>query len=994
MLAKFSVEQALMKARSHVKNEEIEEAKRLYQAILMDFPKNIRAQKELASLNNHLKNNIVNSIPSNTINQLINMYNQGQLTTVVELAQSLVIQHPQAFVVWNILGAANIGLGQVEKASEAFKKVTDLNPNYADGFNNLGITLKDQGKLDKAIEAFNRALSIKPDYAVTYFNIGVVLMKKGKLDEAIEAYNKALTLKPNYPEAYYNMGASLKDQGNLDKAIEAYNKAITLNPNYAEAYNNLGNALVDQNELDLGIKAYKRALKLKPDYVEAFFNIGITLQKQGKLEEAVEKFRKVLSIDPNHPQSYGNIGIIFRDQGKFDQAIESFKKALSLKPNNPDAYNNLGLTLNDLNKLDEAIEAYNKALLLESNYTDALNNMGVTLQNQGKLSEAIETYKKALSINPDYAEVYNNMGLTLQNLGESDEAIKSYNKALEIKPDFADAYNNLGFTLQNLNKLEEAIDAYHKVLAINHSSAETYNNIGAIFRDQGKLDKAVEVYNKAILLKPDYIEAFYNLGNIFVDQGKLDQGIKVYNKALSINHNYDLARAHKLHQQAHICDWNSLDEDKKLINTLGTKDKPVPPFTMLSLEDDPKHHYLRSKKYVEEKFIQKQLTKLKTPSRKSKHINIGYFSADFHDHATMWLILKVLAIHDRQKFKIYAYSYGPEKKDYIRQKLIESVDVFKNVQKMSDEDIALLGQKDEIDIAVDLKGHTKNQRLGIFSYRPAPIQITYLGYPGSTGANFIDYIIADPIVIPKNQLDSYSEKIIYLPNSYQPNNNTRAIANTSKKRKDLGLPEKGFIFCCFNNNYKISSVEFNIWMRLLKKVKGSVLWLLKSNRWAQGNLQKEAEKRGVKRSCLIFADKLPHEEHLARHKHADLFLDTFNVNAHTTASDALWAGLPVVTKLGNSFASRVSGSLLNAIGLPELITDNENDYETLILELATNTNKLKRIKNKLANNRLVEPLFDTEKFTKHLEKGYEEAWYNYYESNDFKNIFVDKITEK
>ena len=409
---------------------------------------------------------------------------------------------------------------------------------------------------------------------------------------------------------------------------------------------------------------------------------------------------------------------------------------------------------------------------------------------------------------------------------------------------------------------------------------------------------------------------------------------------------------------------------------------------MLSLEDAPERHRLRSEVFAKTKYTQNPLPSPEVPSHKPERIRIGYFSADFHEHATMYLISKVFKVHDRQKFEIYAYSYGPDKSPRVRQNLIKSVDVFDDVREMSDKDIAMIARQDKLDIAVDLKGHTRDQRLGIFAYRPAPIQISYLGYPGTTGANFIDYIVADPIVIPTDQVSAYSEKIIYLPNTYQPNDNTRSISTKMGTRKDMELPEKGFVFCCFNSNYKISSTEFDIWMRLLSKVKGSVLWLLKSNQWAEENLKKEAEKRGVQKDRLVFAERLPIDEHLARHIHADLFIDTFNVNAHTTASDALWAGLPVVTKLGQSFVARVAGSLLNAVGLPELITKNEKDYEELIFELATNPDKLKKIKDKLAANRLTHPLFDTESYTKDLENGYYKAYNNYFEGNKTKNIKV------
>jgi predicted O-linked N-acetylglucosamine transferase (SPINDLY family) len=360
-------------------------------------------------------------------------------------------------------------------------------------------------------------------------------------------------------------------------------------------------------------------------------------------------------------------------------------------------------------------------------------------------------------------------------------------------------------------------------------------------------------------------------------------------------------------------------------------------------------------------------------------LRIGYFSADFHDHATMYLMAKVFEAHDPEKFELYAYSFGPDGNDEMRQRLIKAVDVFDDVKMMNDKDIALLARQDQIDIAVDLKGHTKDSRPGIFAYRAAPIQISYLGYPGTMGADFIDYIIADKVVIPERHEPSYSDSIIHLPHCYQVNDNTRVISNLSMTKFEMGLPEQGFVFCCFNNNYKISPTEFDIWMRLLGKVEGSVIWLLKSNKWVENNLQSEAKKRGVSSDRLIFAEKIPQSEHLARHRLADLFIDTFNYNAHTTASDALWAGLPVVTKLGQGFAARVAGSLLTAIDLPELITETEMEYEALILDLATNPQRLAAIKQKLAANRLSKPLFNTELFTKHLEDGYQQTYQRYFD---------------
>ena len=498
--------------------------------------------------------------------------------------------------------------------------------------------------------------------------------------------------------------------------------------------------------------------------------------------------------------------------------------------------------------------------------------------------------------------------------------------------------------------------------------------MGVTLQEQGKLDEAIAAYNKALSIKPDYADAFNNMGVTLKDQGKLDEAIAAYNKALSIKPDYAAARAQCLHQLAHICDWSAIEAARSHVTELGIIGKSVPPFAVLPLEDAPDRHRLRSELYAQEQFLRKPLPAPAKPSQKPERLRIGYFSADFHNHATMYLMAQIFEQHDKEQFEVYAYSYGPDKKDDMRQRLINSVDVFHDVRELSDMQIVELARAEQLDIAIDLKGFTTNTRLAPFAHGLAPVQISYLGYPGTLGADFIDYIVADPVVIPEDKRHYYCEQIIYLPHTYQPTDNKRIISDKVITREDVGLLTDGFVFCCFNNNYKISPREFDIWMRLLQKVEGSVLWLLRSNKWAEQNLKREAEARGVNADRLIFADKLPQAEHLARQKLADLFLDTFNVNAHTTTSDALWAGLPVLTKLGNGFAARVAGSLLHAVGLPELVTETEEQYEALALELAANPERLSQIKEKLAANRLTQPLFDTEQYTRHLEAGYKMAY--------------------
>ena len=512
--------------------------------------------------------------------------------------------------------------------------------------------------------------------------------------------------------------------------------------------------------------------------------------------------------------------------------------------------------------------------------------------------------------------------------------------------------------------------------------------MGIVLQIQGKLNESIASYEKALKLKPDYAGAQSNMGNAFIEQNKLEEAIEAFYKTLLLEPTLSAIQSRKLHQQAHICDWKAVEEDCILLSELGISGDAISPFSVLALEDAPERHRLRSEKYARENFPIKPLKQFERPSQMPKRLRIGYFSADFHNFPGMHLMVRMLERHDRSKFEIYAFSYGQEINDKMRSRLVSAVDYFIDIQSMSTDAVHKCVEDKKIDIAIHRNGYTKDSKTNLFSSRLAPVQINYLGYPGTLGADFMDYIVADPIVIPEDKRQHYSEQIIYLPHTYQPNDNTRAISQKVQTKENMGLPSDGFIFCCFNNNYKISPKEFDIWMRLMGKVEGSVLWLLKSNKWTEHNLKREVEARGLSSDRVIFAERVENSEHLARHRLADLFLDTFNCNAHTTASDALWAGLPVVTKLGKGFAARVAGSLLSAVGLPELITHDEEAYEALILKLATKPKKLDTIKKKLEVNRLSQPLFNTEQYTKHLENGYLQAYQRYFNGKEPDTIIV------
>jgi predicted O-linked N-acetylglucosamine transferase (SPINDLY family) len=596
-----------------------------------------------------------------------------------------------------------------------------------------------------------------------------------------------------------------------------------------------------------------------------------------------------------------------------------------------------------------------------------------------RFEAAAAWYEQALALAPDNPDALNDLGIALAELGRAQEALICLNRALRLRPDNASAHNNLGQILRDLGSPAEAQAAFERAVALKPDFAEAHNNLGIVLARLGRHDEAIGCFVRSVKFRPGYAEGYSNLGNSLAWLGRHADAAAALDRAIRLNPNYDRARANWLYQCAAICDWPALESERSAIATLGVGGQAVSPFNLLPFDDEPARHRLRAERFVREYFRAESLSPFHRPNVMPARLEIGYFSSDFHDHATMHLIARLFELHDRARFRIHAFSYGQDSSDPIRARLEKSVDVFHPVRELSDRAIAMLARSNGLHIAVDLKGFTGNARTGIFACGAAPIQISYLGYPGTMGAPFMDYILADHTVIPDGQAQHYSEHIIYLPRSYQINDNQRAISDQGATRAAEGLPPTGFVFCCFNQTYKISPAEFDIWMRLLGEIPGSVLWLLRADAIAEQNLRKEAARRGIAPVRIIFADRKAQPAHLARHRLADLFLDTFHYNAHTVASDALWSGLPLVTKIGGSFASRVAASLLQACNLSELVTDTPQAYWQLVLELAQNRGRLDSVKQKLIANRDSLPLFDSAATTAEIERGFQKAWERYFD---------------
>ena len=567
------------------------------------------------------------------------------------------------------------------------------------------------------------------------------------------------------------------------------------------------------------------------------------------------------------------------------------------------------------------------------------------------------------------------------------EARELYLAILEENPGNPDVLHLLGVLHAQTGDCVSALSAIKSAIQINENIAEYHCNLGGVLFTLLRLDESRSSLETAIRIRPNYYDALANLGNVLICLGDLEGAKECYEKAYLVNNNGSYILGLLVNSKMKICCWSKYKENVSSIKLCIDKRLRVSStFPLVSCIEESLIHLKCAEIWVADKYpmrgnrIEKQIDV-------GVKIRIGYFSSDFHNHATTWLMAELFELHDRSRFELFAFSFGVASNDEMRKRVVEGVDHFFDVSEKSDEEIAQLSRSWGIDIAVDLKGFTEGSRNGIFAYRAAPIQVNYLGYPGTLGADYIDYIVADPTLIPAESQKYYSEKVVYLPHSYQVNDRKRAIADKIFTRSEVGLPDEGFVFCCFNNNYKITPLMFDVWVRILKAVPGSVLWLYEDNPIAASNLRKEAVARGLEESRLIFAEKMPLAEHLARHRLADLFLDTFPCNAHTTASDALWAGLPLMTKMGESFAARVAGSLLNAMYLPELIVQTDEEYESLAISLAKGPEKLMEIRKKLDANRMTAPLFDSQLYTKNLESAYKKMIENYNQGK-IENIYI------
>jgi predicted O-linked N-acetylglucosamine transferase (SPINDLY family) len=699
----------------------------------------------------------------------------------------------------------------------------------------------------------------------------------------------------------------------------------------------LGLVLKAVGEHEAARAAFQEALRCQPDHAEASHELGNLLTEQGKLGEAESHYRFALRLNPQRAETYHNLAIALQHQGRWQEAAASCEEALRRNPNLAAAHFTLGAALQSQGRLDDAIACYQRSLALNPQFTEAHYNLGKAFQSQDRLTEAIVSYRQALSINPDLAEAHANMGNALQKEGRLDEAVAAYREAVRVAPDFALAHNYLGHGLRMQGKLDEAVAACRRALELEPDSpGGVLGQLVGLLQQQCKWDEVEELAKRLVA---------------FIEKPEVrSQGSGVRGQ---------------------------LGDQRRTI------DAPVDPllFMALPVPTTAEQHQLCSAQWLDNVLRSSMCDVRSQPgapgTSRSAHrtlLTIGYLSADFHEHATAYLIAEMIEKHDREHFTICGYSIGPDDGSPMRRRMIKAFDRFVDLRQSSLQNAAQCIQQDQVDILVDLKGYTNQARTPIMALRPAPIQAQYLAYPGTMAASFIDYILVDDFVVPPDQQPFFTEKLVHLPGCYQVNDRHRRIADQTPTRAECGLPVDAFVYCCFNSPHKITPQMFGIWMQVLKAVPRSVLWLLETNRYVAVNLRREAEARGVSSERLAFASRLGLPAHLARHGLADLFLDTLPYNAHTTGSDSLWAGCPVLTMAGQTFPSRVGGSLLRAIGLPELITTNLEEYQKLAVRLAKDGKLLGELRTRLAANRDTSSLFDGERFARNVEKAYSKMW--------------------
>ncbi|KAF3452392.1 hypothetical protein FNV43_RR02825 [Rhamnella rubrinervis] len=861
-----------------------------------------------------------------------------------------------------LLGAIYYQLRDFDMCISKNEEALQIDPHFAECYGNMANAWKEKGNLDLAIRYYLVAIELQPNFCDALSNLASAYMRKGRFNEAAQYCRQALQLNPLLVDAHSNLGNLMKMQGLVQEAYSCYLEALRIQPTFAIAWSNLAGLFMESGDFNRALQYYKEAVKLKPSFPDAYLNLGNVYKALGRPQEAVVCYQRALQTRPNYAMAFGNLASTYYEQGQLDLAILHYKQAISCDPRFLEAYNNLGNALKDIGRVDEAIQCYNQCLTLQPKHPQALTNLGNIYMEWNMVAVAASYYKATLSVTTGLSAPFNNLAIIYKQQGNHGDAISCYNEVLRIDPLAADGLVNRGNTFKEIGRVSEAIQDYLHAIAVYPTMAEAHVNLASAYKDSGHVEAAVTSYRQALLLRPDFPEATCNL----------------------------------LHTLQCLCSWE--DRDKMFAEVEGIIRRQinmsllpsVQPFHAIAYPIDPMLALEISRKYaahcsiIASRFSPPPFNYPAPVPVKcdggNDRLRVGYVSSDFGNHPLSHLMGSVFGMHNRENVEIFCYALSPNDGTEWRQRIQSEVEHFVDVSAMSSDMIAKMINEDEIQILVNLNGYTKGARNEIFAMQPAAIQVSYMGFPGTTGATYIDYLVSDEFVSPFHFSHIYSERLVHLPhcyfvNDYKQKNRDVLDPCCQLKRSDFGLPEDKFIFACFNQLYKMDPEIFNTWCNILKRVPNSTLWLLRFPAAGEMRLRSYAVAQGVQPDQIIFTDVAMKNEHIKRSALADLFLDTPLCNAHTTGTDILWAGLPMVTLPLEKMATRVAASLCLATGLGEyMIVSSMKEYEEKAVSFALNRPKLEALRNKLRAARLNCPLFDTARWVRNLERAYFKMW--------------------
>jgi predicted O-linked N-acetylglucosamine transferase (SPINDLY family) len=780
----------------------------------------------------------------------------------------------------------------------------------------LAVKRHHAGQLSEAEKLYRQILSQQPQHSGATYYLGMIAHQSGRNDIAVDLIRRSIALGPNYHEAHYNLGIILMGQGKLDEAIGAFSQAIALNPTFPQAHNSLGNALIGQGQLEKAIAAFCQAIIHRPGYAEAYCNLGNALESKGELGEAIVAYRHALAVRPDFADAQSNLGTALQGQGQLDEAIEAYRVAIVLRPSSALAYSNLASALREKGKLDDAIAVCRQAIVLDPNLPEAHINLGDALRHKGQLDEAIAACQRAIALRPGYAEAHNDLGNTLKDRGDLNAAIAAYRKAISLAPDFSAAHSNLGNALKSIGLLDEALASHRQAVALKPTDADVHYNLGSVLEDQGLVDDAIPEYRRAIALSPNHHIARSNL--IF---------------AMQLHPDYDAPTIAEEHRR-----WNDQHAE-------------------------PLREFIHSHS---------------NDANPNRRLRIGYVSPDFREHSVSRFLLPLLTHHDKNQVEVFGYSHV-SRPDEITVLIRSHVDQWRSVSRLSDPQLAEQIRRDQIDILVDLAGHTGDNRLLIFARKPAPIQATWLGYPNTTGLAAMDYRLTDALADPPGISDALcSERLIRLPETAWCFEAPTENLPLAEKTQTAAMP---ITFGSFNNFSKITTPMLELWVELLRSTPGSRL-VIKAR--ALGCESTGRRVRQTMEALGVTSDRLElhgwrksHEDHLASYRQINIALDTFPYHGTTTTCEALWMGVPVITLAGHTHISRVGVSLLTNMGLPELIAENSQDYIKIAVELSNNLPQLSHLHSTLRRRMQQSSLMDAPRFARNIEAAYRRMWHTW-----------------